>query len=56
MLTQGKLASILKLNKLDLLAFVTAGICHDVGHDGFNNAFHSNALTQRAIDSNDVSI
>lgn len=56
MLTKGNLMNILKLNKLDLLAFVTAGICHDVGHDGFNNAFHINAVSQRAIDSNDVSV
>ena len=45
MLTHGGLKNILKLNKLDLLCFITAGICHDVGHDGFNNAFHINALT-----------
>lgn len=56
MLTQGNLGKILKLNKLDMLSFVTAGICHDVGHDGFNNSFHMNATTQRAIDSNDVSV
>lgn len=39
-----------------MLAFITAGVCHDVGHDGFNNAFHINAMTNRAIESNDTSV
>lgn len=55
-LTKGYLAEILNLTKLDLLSFVIAALCHDVGHDGFNNSFHSNAFTKRAIDSNDVSV
>jgi len=29
---------------------------HDVGHDGFNNVFHKNALTDRAVAFNDQSI
>ena len=56
MLTHGKLAEALKLTKLDLLALITAGMCHDMGHDGFNNAFHINAMTDRAIASNDTSV
>jgi hypothetical protein len=30
--------------------------CHDLGHDGFTNGYHVNALTSRAVDSNDVSV
>lgn len=56
MLTKGYLSQILNLNKLDLLSFVIASLCHDVGHDGFNNNYHQNAQTPRAIDSNDVSV
>lgn len=33
-----------------------AAICHDLGHDGFNNNYHVNAVTQRAIAYNDVSV
>jgi len=56
MLTRGYLSQILNLNSLDLLSAVIAAVCHDVGHDGFNNAYHSNAMTKRAIDSNDNSV
>jgi hypothetical protein len=45
MLTKGDLINILNLNKLDILSFITAAISHDVGHDGFNNGYHSNAVT-----------
>jgi len=33
-----------------------AAACHDLGHDGFTNSYHVNAITRRAIDSNDVSV
>lgn len=56
MLTSGNLANILNLNKLDLMSFVVAALCHDVGHDSFNNSYHINACTKRAIDFNDVSV
>lgn len=55
-LSAGGLAKILNLNKLDLLSFIIAASCHDVGHDGFNNAYHQNAVTERAINANDVSV
>ena len=29
---------------------------HDIGHDGLNNTFHKNALTDRALVHNDLSI
>ena len=33
-----------------------AAVCHDLGHDGYTNSYHVNAVTDRAIDSNDVSV
>jgi ethanolamine utilization protein EutP (predicted NTPase) len=33
-----------------------AAVCHDLGHDGNTNSYHTNAITQRSIDSNDVSV
>lgn len=56
MLTKGGLMNTLKLNKLDALSLIIASVCHDLGHDGFNNSYHTNAVTQRAIDCNDVSV
>lgn len=46
----------MNLNKLDILSLITAAVCHDLGHDGFNNNYHTNAVTKRAIDSNDISV
>lgn len=33
-----------------------AGLVHDLGHDGFTNSYHQNAVTTRGISSNDNSI
>lgn len=33
-----------------------AGVCHDLGHDGYTNSYHVNAVTKRAIDCNDVAV
>ena len=41
------------LNKLDCLSFLIASVCHDLGHDGYNNTYHVNSISKRAIDSND---
>lgn len=38
------------------MAFITAALCHDLGHDGFTNGYHVNAFTERAIRYNDVSV
>ena len=56
MLTTGQLQKTLKLNKLDCLSFLIAAVCHDLGHDGFTNGYHTNAVTSRSIDSNDQSV
>jgi hypothetical protein len=56
MLTTCGLRETLRLNKLDCLSMMIAGACHDLGHDGFTNGYHVNAITRRAIDSNDVSV
>jgi hypothetical protein len=56
LLTNKGLRQSLDLNKLDCLSFVIGALCHDLGHDGFTNSYHTNAITQRAINSNDVSV
>jgi hypothetical protein len=55
-LTQGKMIQLLELNQIDILSFLLAGICHDLGHDGFTNGYHINALTDRAIRYSDISV
>lgn len=56
MLETCNLRGLLKMDKLDILSFLIAAVCHDLGHDGFTNSYHVNAITLRAINSNDVSV
>ena len=44
------------LTDMEVLAILLAAIVHDVGHDGMNNNYHKNALTDRAIAFNDEAI
>jgi len=55
-LTQGDLKGIAELNQIDILSFLLAGVCHDLGHDGFTNGYHVNAMSERAIRYSDVSV
>lgn len=50
------LAENLKMDKLDRLSMIIAGLAHDLGHDGYTNSYHSNSITERAINCNDVSV
>jgi len=42
--------------KLEILALVIAAIVHDLEHDGYNNNFHKNSSSGRAIAHNDRQI
>lgn len=53
---KGTLIQDLNLNQIDILSFFIGCICHDYKHDGFNNTYHQNRMTDIAIDSNNVSI
>lgn len=55
-LTQGKLIETAELDHLDQVAALIAACCHDYNHDGFNNAYHVNAITTRSVRYNDVSV
>ncbi len=44
------------LNEYDNLSILVAALCHDFKHDGFNNGYHINASTSRAIAFNDQSV
>ena len=44
------------LTDLDLLSVVISSVCHDFGHDGMNNAYHVNAISDKAIRYSDQSV
>ena len=55
-LKKGGLQQLANLNQLDLLSIVIGSVCHDFAHDGFNNAYHVNSISKRAIRYNDVAV
>ena len=55
-LSKSKVIDYLLLNKLDILSLLIAGICHDVGHKGYNNDYHIKTFSDLAILYNDKSI
>lgn len=46
-LNKGNLINRLKLSNLDVLATLVGAQAHDYAHDGMNNAYHTNAKTDR---------
>ena len=55
-MTQGQLIQLAELDQIDVISLLTAGICHDLGHDGFTNQYHINAISERAVRYNDMSV
>ena len=45
-----------QLKYLDLVSAITAGACHDFDHDGFNNTYHVNFMTSRALRYHDKAV
>merc|ERR1712048_74339 len=41
---------------LQLFSLLVGAVIHDVGHPGYNNAFQSNSLSQKALTYNDNSV
>jgi hypothetical protein len=41
---------------MDYFALVFSGLCHDVGHTGFNNDFEIKTLSKKALRWNDKSV
>ncbi|KAM9709726.1 high affinity cGMP-specific 3',5'-cyclic phosphodiesterase 9A isoform 2-T2 [Menidia menidia] len=44
-----------KFTQLDILILMTAAVCHDLDHPGFNNTYQINARTELAVRYNDIS-
>jgi hypothetical protein len=55
-LYKSRVIDFLYLNKLDILSLLVAGVCHDVGHKGYNNDYQIKMYTDLAITYNDKSI
>ena len=53
---QGNLHQIAQLNYLDMVSAITAGACHDYAHDGYNNSYHINFMTDRALRFHDIAV
>lgn len=55
-LIECKMAEVLNLSKFDCLTFLVSALVHDLGHGGLNNSYHVNAITDIAINSNNLSV
>jgi len=55
-LVKGDMVNYASLSELDLISVVISAVCHDYGHDGLNNSYHVNAISERAIRFSDVSV
>uniref|UniRef100_A0AAR2IHI8 Phosphodiesterase n=1 Tax=Pygocentrus nattereri TaxID=42514 RepID=A0AAR2IHI8_PYGNA len=44
-----------KFSQLDILILMTAAVCHDLDHPGYNNTYQINARTELAVRYNDIS-
>jgi len=55
-IVEGRLDELYGLEQIDLVSFLIASACHDYDHDGFNNAYHINAMTNRAIRYHDEAV
>ncbi|XP_029794769.1 high affinity cGMP-specific 3',5'-cyclic phosphodiesterase 9A isoform X2 [Suricata suricatta] len=44
-----------KFSQMDILILMTAAICHDLDHPGYNNTYQVNARTELAVRYNDIS-
>ena len=55
-MNQGEMIKFASLSDLDVLSVIISAVCHDYDHDGFNNAYHVNAITERAIRYSDQSV
>ncbi|XP_053162444.1 high affinity cGMP-specific 3',5'-cyclic phosphodiesterase 9A isoform X3 [Hemicordylus capensis] len=46
---------LVKISQMDILMLMTASVCHDLDHPGYNNTYQINARTELALRYNDIS-
>uniref|UniRef100_A0A3B3RGE4 Phosphodiesterase n=1 Tax=Paramormyrops kingsleyae TaxID=1676925 RepID=A0A3B3RGE4_9TELE len=44
-----------RFTQMDILILITAAVCHDLDHPGYNNTYQINARTELAVRYNDIS-
>nr|XP_040143012.1 high affinity cGMP-specific 3',5'-cyclic phosphodiesterase 9A isoform X1 [Ictidomys tridecemlineatus] len=44
-----------KFSQVDIMVLMTAAVCHDLDHPGYNNTYQINARTELAVRYNDIS-
>ena len=52
----GNLRERIALTDMDFITMLIAAACHDYDHDGFNNAYHVNSMTHRAVRYHDEAV
>ena len=52
----GNLAQMAQLKYESLVVAIIAGACHDYAHDGFNNGYHVNFVSDRALRYHDKAV
>ena len=55
-LTECKMKEVMNLSAFDCTAFLVSALVHDIGHGGVNNSYHVNAITEIAINTNNLSV
>lgn len=45
-----------KISDFEVICLLVSGLCHDIGHPGFNNSFQINSMSSFALTYNDKSV
>lgn len=46
----------IKISDFEIICLLVSGLCHDIGHPGFNNSFQINSMSSFALTYNDKSV
>ncbi len=55
-ISKTNLINYLDLNNIDIISLLISGLCHDVGHPGYNNDYQIKMVTDLSITYNDKSV
>lgn len=56
LIKDANLDKIAELKHFDMVSMLISSVCHDFDHDGFNNAYHVNKMSSRALRYHDESV
>ena len=55
-ISKSNIITYLDLNNIDIISLLISGLCHDVGHPGYNNDYQIKMLTHLSVTYNDKSV